>query len=120
MQRYCSSCLWEAAVDVKLIFQVGLLGLAVILLGLAARSMGVLLALRGSNLNLREKVFCIAAYIPKATVQAAVGAIPLAAGVAAGQTILAMAVLAILFTAPVGSLAVRITGERFLEVEGAP
>ncbi|WP_370005811.1 cation:proton antiporter [Methanothermobacter sp. KEPCO 2] len=109
-----------AAVDVKLIFQVGLLGLAVIVLGLAARSMGVLLALRGSNLNLREKVFCIAAYIPKATVQAAVGAIPLAAGVAAGQTILAMAVLAILFTAPVGSLAVRITGERFLEVEGAP
>ena len=109
-----------AAVDVKLIFQVGLLGLAVILLGLAARSMGVLLALRGSNLNLRERVFCIAAYIPKATVQAAVGAIPLAAGVEAGQTILAMAVLAILFTAPIGSVAVRITGERFLEVEGAP
>lgn len=106
-----------AEVDVKLILQVGLLGLAVIILGLTARSAGVLLALRGSKLNIKEKVFCIAAYIPKATVQAAIGAIPLAAGVAAGETILAMAVLAILFTAPLGSAAVKLTGERFLEVE---
>lgn len=106
-----------AQVDVRLIFHVGLLGLAVITAGLMVRSIGVLLSLKGTDLNLKEKVFCISAYIPKATVQAAIGAIPLAAGVAAGETILAMAVLAILFTAPLGSLAVKWTGERFLEVE---
>jgi NhaP-type Na+/H+ or K+/H+ antiporter len=106
-----------AQVNVGLIFHVGFAGLAVIILGLTARSMGVLLSLLGSDLNLKEKIFCVAAYIPKATVQAAVGAIPLAARVAAGETILAMAVLAILFTAPLGSMAVKFTGEKFLSVD---
>ncbi|MDI6882779.1 MAG: cation:proton antiporter [Methanothermobacter sp.] len=106
-----------AQVNVGLIFHVGFAGLTVIILGLTARSMGVLLSLLGSDLNLKEKIFCVAAYIPKATVQAAVGAIPLAAGVAAGETILAMAVLAILFTAPLGSMAVKFTGEKFLSVD---
>jgi len=104
-------------VDIRLIIQLGFVGLAVIVLGLAARSIGVLMSLKGSDLNLGEKIFCVAAYIPKATVQAAVGAIPLAAGVAAGETILAMAVLAIIFTAPLGAMATRVAGEKFLTVD---
>jgi len=104
-------------VDIRLIIQLGFAGLAVIVLGLAARSIGVLMSLKGSDLNLGEKIFCVAAYIPKATVQAAVGAIPLAAGVAAGETILAMAVLAIIFTAPLGAMATRVAGEKFLTVD---
>jgi solute carrier family 9B (sodium/hydrogen exchanger), member 1/2 len=93
------------------------IGLTIIGIGLIARSAGVYVSLMGSNLNLKEKLFCIFAYIPKATVQAAIGAIPLSMGVASGQLILAIAVIAILFTAPLGSFAVRIYGEKALEPE---
>lgn len=92
-------------------------GLAIIIIGLIARSIGVYLSLMGSNLNLEEKIFCIFAYIPKATVQAAIGAIPLSIGVASGDIILAIAVIAILFTAPLGSFAVSKYGEKVLKSE---
>lgn len=106
-----------AQVNIYLAASFALIGIAIITIGLIARSIGVYVSLIGSNLNLQEKIFCIIAYIPKATVQAAIGGIPLAMGVASGQLILAIAVIAILFTAPLGAFGVSIYGERVLEVE---
>ena len=106
-----------AQVNIYLAASFLFIGLAIIIIGLMARSVGVYLSLMGSNLNLEEKIFCIFAYIPKATVQAAIGAIPLSIGVASGDIILAIAVIAILFTAPLGSFAVSKYGEKVLKSE---
>ncbi|MBU4536248.1 MAG: cation:proton antiporter [Euryarchaeota archaeon] len=103
-----------AQVDLSLSLQAGWLGLIIIIGGLLARSCGVYLSLLGSKLNLKEKVFCMVSYTPKATVQAAIGPLPLAAGVLSGELILAISVLAILITAPLGAAAIKFTGERFL------
>ncbi|MGM0548839.1 MAG: cation:proton antiporter, partial [Bacillota bacterium] len=80
-----------------------------------ARSIGVYFSLLGSNLNLKEKLFCVLAYTPKATVQAAIGAVPLAAGVAEGELILALAVLSIIITAPLGAIAINKAGRSWLK-----
>ncbi|HML06481.1 MAG TPA: sodium:proton antiporter [Methanobacterium sp.] len=106
-----------AQVNIYLAASFALIGIVIITIGLIARSIGVYVSLIGSNLNLQEKIFCIIAYIPKATVQAAIGGIPLAMGVASGQLILAIAVIAILFTAPLGAFGVSIYGERVLKPE---
>lgn len=98
-----------------------LLLLVVIIVGLIGRSFGVWTALIRSGLNNKEKTFCTIAYWPKATVQAAIGGVPLALGLPHGQEILAIAVLAIVFTAPLGAIGVRLTSKRFLEkTEGFP
>lgn len=106
-----------AQVNIHLAFEAGPLGLLIIALGLSARSAGVLVSVAGTNLNKRERLFCVVAYTPKATVQAAIGAVPLAAGVANGDIILTIAVLAIIVTAPLGAAGIRITGNRWLEVD---
>jgi NhaP-type Na+/H+ or K+/H+ antiporter len=85
--------------------------------GLAARSLGVLLATAGSSLNRKEKLFSVIAYLPKATVQAALGAVPLQKGVAGGELILAYAVVAIIFTAPLGLIGIRKAGPRLLHID---
>ncbi|EDU36976.1 cation:proton antiporter [Clostridium sporogenes] len=104
-----------AEVNMVIAFKSGFLGIIIIALGLIGRSIGVLISLKGSNLNIKEKLFCVIAYIPKATVQAAMGAVPLANGVAAGDIILAIAVLSILTTAPLGAIAINLSGPRLLE-----
>ncbi|MBD5640286.1 cation:proton antiporter [Clostridium botulinum] len=104
-----------AEVNMVIAFKSGFLGIIIIALGLIGRSIGVLISLKGSNLNKKEKLFCVIAYIPKATVQAAMGAVPLANGVAAGDIILAIAVLSILTTAPLGAIAINLSGPRLLE-----
>ncbi|HDK7156211.1 TPA: cation:proton antiporter [Clostridium botulinum] len=104
-----------AEVNMVIAFKSGFLGIIIIALGLIGRSIGVLISLKGSNLNTKEKLFCVIAYIPKATVQAAMGAVPLANGVAAGDIILAIAVLSILTTAPLGAIAINLSGPRLLE-----
>lgn len=115
-----------AQVDISLAWETGLAGLALIACGLVARSCGVVLALSGSPLNGRERLFAVVAYWPKATVQAAMGAVPLmamrAAGMetAPGNTILAVAVMSIVFTAPLGALAIKLVGEQVLEPDGEP
>jgi NhaP-type Na+/H+ or K+/H+ antiporter len=106
-----------AQVNPKMAWGAGLVGLAVIGLGLLARSAGSYLAVSGTGLNLPEKLFCVVSYIPKATVQAAIGALPLEAGVPGGELILALAVLSILLTAPLGSVGITLLGERVLEKE---
>jgi NhaP-type Na+/H+ and K+/H+ antiporter len=109
-----------AQVDVHVAWQAGLAGSAVIAAGLVFRSLGVRLALLGSPLTGPEKLFTTVAYLPKATVQAAIGAIPLSLGVPGGDVILAVAVLSILLTAPAGAVATLYCGNRFLAVETPP
>lgn len=96
-----------AEVNISVVFHVGLVGILIILIGLIGRSIGVILATLGANFSWREQVFCMIAYMPKATVQAAVGAIPLSLGLESGEVILAIAVIAILITAPFGSIAIE-------------
>lgn len=109
-----------AQVDIALAWDTGLAGLGLIACGLLARSAGVLLSLLGSPLNVRERFFAVVSYWPKATVQAAMGAVPLGAMVlggmdtAPGEIILAVAVLSIVITAPLGALAIKLVGERVL------
>jgi len=106
-----------AEVNVQLALESGLLGLIIIAIGLSARSIGVFISLAGTQLNLKERVFCVLAYTPKATVQAAIGAIPLAAGVASGDLILALAVLSIVVTAPLGAVAIKTAGSHWLKAD---
>lgn len=106
-----------AQVNIYVAINSGVLGFIVILCGLIARSIGVLISLMGTDLNLKEKLFCVVSYVPKATVQAAIGAVPLAVGVKSGELILAIAVLAIIITAPLGAIAIKAAGERWLTVD---
>ncbi|MEJ5349655.1 MAG: cation:proton antiporter [Desulfosoma sp.] len=104
-----------AQVNIHVAWKAGLAGMAVIAVGLVFRSIGTWVSLMGTPLNWKEKLFCVVAYIPKATVQAAIGAVPLTAGVASGELILAVAVLSILLTAPLGAIGIMILGERILD-----
>ncbi|MBN2853291.1 MAG: cation:proton antiporter [Clostridia bacterium] len=112
-----------AEVNPAISLKTGFSGLFVIAVGLFGRSMGVLLCLIKSNLNIRERLFCVISYIPKATVQAAIGVLPLNAMRAAGMNtipgdiILSVAVTSILFTAPIGSLLIEYAGSRLLRNE---
>jgi solute carrier family 9B (sodium/hydrogen exchanger), member 1/2 len=106
-----------AQVNPKVAWGAGLMGLGLIGLGLIARSSGAFLAVSGTGLTFREKLFCVISYIPKATVQAAIGAVPLEAGVPGGELILALAVLSILITAPLGAIGISSWGEKVLETE---
>lgn len=104
-----------AEVNVGLLWQAGLLGLIVIVIGLLGRSVGVWVVLSSSNLNAKERIFCIISYLPKATVQAAIGGIPLSLGLASGELILAISALAILLTAPLGATGIRKSAPLLLE-----
>ncbi|MBN1199310.1 MAG: cation:proton antiporter [Bacteroidales bacterium] len=110
-----------AQVNLEVAFQSGLAGIMIILAGLVARSAGTIVSLIGTSLNMKEKAFVVIAYIPKATVQAAIGAAPLMAmrlarmPVGPGETILAVAVLSIILTAPLGAWGIAVTGKRWLE-----
>ncbi len=104
-----------AQVNIHLAADSGLLGLFIIFIGLLARSIGVLISITGTDFNLKEKLFCVIAYTPKATVQAAIGAVPLAAGVQSGDLILAIAVLSIIITAPLGAMGIKLSGQKWLK-----
>jgi NhaP-type Na+/H+ or K+/H+ antiporter len=104
-----------AQVNINVAWDSGLLGVVLIAGGLLARSIGVWLALLGSKLNNGERLFCVFSYMPKATVQAAIGAIPLSMGVKGGELILAIAVLSIIITAPLGAGLIRGTHTKLLK-----
>ena len=72
----------------------------------------------GTQLNKKERLFCVIAYLPKATVQAAIGSVPLSLGLPCGQLVLSVAVLAILVTAPIGAIGMDKTYRRLLAQEG--
>ena len=92
----------------------GLAAVATVLGVLCFRALGVLLCMAGSRLNKKERVFAVLAYLPKATVQAAIGGVPLAMGLGCGQIVLTVAVIAILVTAPLGAFAIDFTYKRLL------
>lgn len=102
-------------VNIYVAMDSGLLGILIIVIGLMARSIGVIISLIGTNLSLKEKLFCVISYTPKATVQAAVGAVPIAYGVSSGELILAIAVLSIIITAPLGATLIKISGDKWLD-----
>jgi NhaP-type Na+/H+ or K+/H+ antiporter len=106
-----------AQVNITVAWHAGLAGAALIFLALLFRGIGTYLSVMGTDLTFRERLFCVIAYIPKATVQAAIGAVPLEAGVQSGDIILAVAVLSILLTAPLGAIGIQVTGDRWLERE---
>lgn len=103
-----------ASVDLSYSTGVGPIAFAMLGIALVLRLVGVTLALIGTHLSEKGKIFCIISYIPKATVQAAIGAIPLAAGVPSGNLILTMAVLAIFVTAPLGALGIDLSYKKLL------
>lgn len=103
-----------AAVDIRYLQSAGILAVVLILVALVFRVVGVNLSLLKTSLTKKERLFCSVAYLPKATVQAAIGAIPLSAGVASGHLILTVAVLAIMITAPIGAIGIDLSYKRIL------
>lgn len=104
-----------ATVNIEYLGKVGVPALLVIVGALLFRMLGVFFCLLGTDLKPKEKLFTMMAYTPKATVQAAIGGIPLAMGFACGETVLAVAVLAIVLTAPLGAFAIDLSYQKLLE-----
>ena len=104
-----------AAVDIRYTLEAGAGAVLLIALALAIRSIGVALCVAGTRLTKKERLFCVIAYLPKATVQAALGAAPLAMGLSCGKLVLSVAVLAILITAPLGAIGMDATSEKLLQ-----
>ena len=106
-----------AAVDIRYTLNAGIAAVLMILIALAFRSAGVFSCLLGTSMTWKERIFCMIAYLPKATVQAAIGSVPLAMGLPCGQIVLSVAVLAILITAPLGALGIDLTYRQLLQKE---
>ena len=104
-----------ATVNIEYLGNVGIKAIVVILGALVFRMLGVFVCLLGTSLNAKERLFAMMAYTPKATVQAAIGGIPLSLGFACGDTILTVAVLAIVLTAPLGAFAIDLSYRKFLK-----
>ena len=106
-----------AAVDIRYTLSAGIAAVFMIFIALIFRTAGVLICTIKTKLNMKERIFCVIAYLPKATVQAAIGSVPLAAGLPCGKIILSVAVLAIIITAPLGALGIDNTYKKLLEKE---
>lgn len=104
-----------ASVAISSAKEAGINAIILLFLVLLFRMAGVAMCMIKTKLNLKERIFCMLAYTPKATVQAAIGGLPLAMGLSCGQTILTVSVIAILITAPLGAFAIDITYKKFLE-----
>ena len=103
-----------ATVNISYLGKVGVKALLVIVGALVFRMLGVFVCLLGTSLKRKERLFAMLAYTPKATVQAAIGGIPLALGFACGDTVLTVAVLAIVITAPLGAFAIDLSYKKWL------
>lgn len=106
-----------ATVDLNYAFKAGLPSIFIVFVALIIRMIGVYVSLLKTKLTKKEKLFCMIAYTPKATVQAAIGAIPLTIGLACGQDVLTVAVLSILITAPFGAIGIDRLYTRLLKIE---
>ena len=104
-----------AAVDIRYTAIAGGAAVVMILLALIFRAAGVCVCMAGTALNKKERLFTVIAYLPKATVQAAIGSVPMAMGLSCGQIVLSVAVLAILITAPLGAIGMDMTYRRLLK-----
>ncbi len=103
-----------AAVDIRYTLGAGIAAIGMIFIALLFRAIGVVICLIKTQLSFKEKLYCMIAYMPKATVQAAIGAIPLSLGLPCGRMVLSVAVLAIMITAPLGALAMDISYKNLL------
>ena len=103
-----------AAVDIRYTLQAGAGAVLMIAVGLLFRCAGVWLCMPGTQLNRKERLYCMIAYLPKATVQAAIGSIPLALGLPCGNIVLSVAVLSILITAPLGAIGMDMSYRKLL------
>ena len=90
------------------------IGILMLIISLTIRSIGVFISLIGKSLSLKEKIFCIIAYLPKATVQSAKAGIPLQMGVAGGEIMHSIAILSVLITAPIGAIGIKISSPKLL------
>lgn len=106
-----------AAVDIRYTLTAGLAAVLMIFVALLFRAFGVCLCTLKTNLTTKERIFCVIAYLPKATVQAAIGSVPLAAGLACGKIVLSVAVMAIIITAPLGAFGIDSLYKKCLEKE---
>ena len=104
-----------AAVDIRYTLSAGMAAIGMIWIALTFRAVGVALCLIGTPLNIRERLFCVIAYLPKATVQAAIGSVPLSMGLSCGSIVLSVAVLGILITAPLGALGIDLSCKKLLK-----
>ena len=104
-----------ATVDIGYAMEAGIAVVALILLALVLRMAGVWFSVSGSTLSAKERLFCAIAYTPKATVQAAIGALPLSMGLECGPIVLTVAVVAIIITAPLGALGIDLTHKKLLK-----
>ena len=104
-----------AAVDIRYTLSAGAMAVAMIFIALAFRTVGVLMCMVKTPLSAKERLFCVIAYLPKATVQASIGAVPLSMGLPCGNMILSVAVLAILITAPMGAIGIDVSQKRLLQ-----
>lgn len=105
-----------ASVDIGYALSAGADAVILIFGVLIFRIAGVFVCLPGTNLNMKERLFCMLAYTPKATVQAAIGSVPLAMGLSCGSIVLTVAVLAILITAPLGAFMIDLTYKKLLSL----
>ena len=103
-----------ATVDIKYALLTGASAIFLVLGAMLFRMLGVFASLLKTNLSMKERLFCMIAYTPKATVQAAIGGIPLAMGLASGNIILTVAVVAILITAPLGAFLIELLYKKLL------
>ena len=106
-----------AAVDIRYTLEAGIAAVAMIFVALIFRSFGVLLCTVKTGLSAKERAFCVIAYLPKATVQAAIGSVPFAAGLPCGKIVLSVAVMAIIITAPLGAFGMDLTYKKILTRE---
>ncbi len=106
-----------ASVNIESAKEIGISGVILVAAVLLFRMTGVLLCLVGTKFSLKERIFAILAYIPKATVQAAIGGLPLEMGLECGNTVLTVSVIAILLTAPLGAFAIDLTYKRLLNCD---
>lgn len=106
-----------AAVNIQYTLDAGIYALLIVMIALIFRTVGVYLSLLGTELNTKEKLFVIFSYLPKATVQAAIGGVPLALGLSIGPLALSISVVGILVTAPLGAFLIDSTYSKLLEKE---
>lgn len=102
------------AIDPSLVGAYLWVGIVMLIISLSVRSIGVIISLIGTELSFKERLFCIIAYLPKATVQSAKAGIPLQMGVAGGEIMQAIAILSVLVTAPIGAIGIKLTSSKLL------
>lgn len=104
-----------ATVDIRYAIEAGVMAIIIVLGALLFRMLGVFTCLIKTKLSVKEKIFCMVAYTPKATVQAAIGSIPLAMALPCGQQVLTVAVMSILITAPFGAICMDNSYKKLLQ-----